>query len=443
MEARKDPGRNRRRTRLLAGGVAALVAAAAAVLVVSSLGGAGPIEANLWIDPDGGACTRADSGAAYVDDDACAGLDAAYRAASPGDVVKIRPGRYGDQAVKTYPSATAPPVTIGVQPGARVRFDTLTLNGSHMVLSGKGGHVTATTLNHDGGTTALVEQVTVEDITVDHGGATGVAGFLRSVDGITWRRVEVCCNSDGTLVLNDGANTEGAFGVSRWTIDGSTFHDSALPEGSGNHTECVYAQGVVGLTIRRSHFYRCAVFDVFITMSEHSPEGSRLTLENNLFEAPTTFDDKCCSAYSVMLRGNEPDDGNSPAIDDWDIRYNTFEGGLALGAPSANPITDGGLRVVGNALLAGATCREGGTYAHNVYGGQTCSGEEEVASTPDQIKAGMVGPTGCCGAGNDYRLKKGSVLVDRGDPGDHPKVDAWGARAEGAPDAGMDELGGR
>ena len=55
----------------------------------------------------------------------------------------------------------------------------------------------------------------------------------------------------------------------------------------------------------------------------------------------------------------------------------------------------------------------------------------------------MVGPTGCCRAGNDYRLKEGSVLVDRGDPGDHPKIDASGARDAGAaPDAGMDELGG-
>jgi hypothetical protein len=443
MEARKNPGRHRRRTWLLAGGVAILVAAAAAAFVVSSLGGADPIEANLWIDPDGGTCTRAEPAVAYADDAACAGLDAAYRAARAGDAVKIRAGRYGDQAVKASPSAAAPPVTFGVQPAARVKFGTLTLNGSHMVLSGKGARVTATTLNHDGRTTAPVEQVTVEDITVDHGGATGMAGFLRSADGITWRRVELCCNRDGTLVLNDGANTGGAFGVSDWTIDGSTFHDSSLPEGSANHTECIYAQGVVGLTIRRSHFYRCAVFDVFVTMSEHSPEGSRLTLENNLFESPTTFEDKCCSAYSVLLRGNEPDDGNSPAIDDWDIRYNTFEGGLALGVPSANPIADGGLRVVGNALLAGATCREGATYAHNVYGGQTCSGENEVASTPDEIKAGMVGPTGCCRAGNDYRLTKESVLVDRGDPGDHPKVDAWGARAEGAPDAGMDELGGR
>ena len=95
-------------------------------------------------------------------------------------------------------------------------------------------------------------------------------------------------------------------------------------------------------------------------------------------------------------------------------------------------------------MLAGATCRDGATYAHNVYGGQTCSGEAEVSSTPERIKAGMVGPTGCCGAGNDYRLKKGSVLVDRGDPADHPKVDASGVRsADSTPDAGMDELGGR
>jgi len=435
--------RHRRRARTLAGGVAALVAAAAAAVALVPSGGTAPALANLWIDRDGGACARQETATEYVDADACGGLDAAYRAAGAGDVVMVRAGRYGDQTVAPRPSADAPPVSIHAQPGAAIRFGALTLNGSHLTLSGTGADVTATALTHDGGSTAPVQQVTVEDIAVDHGGEPGMAAFLRSVDGITWRGVDVCCNSDGSLVLNDGTNSEGAFGVSNWTIDRSRFHDSVLPAGSGNHTECIYAQGVVGLTIRRSHFYRCAVFDIFLTMSEFSPEGSGVTLENNLFEAPTTFASQCCSAYSVLLRGGEPDDGNSPAIDDWDIRYNTFEGGLALGVPAANPIGPGGLRVVGNALLAGATCREDATYTHNVYGGETCSGEAEVASTAAQIKAGMVGPTRCCDAGNDYRLKDGSVLVDRGDPADHPKVDARGKRAAGtAPDAGMDELGG-
>jgi hypothetical protein len=424
------------------GGLALVVVVAVAAFVVTRSGDSPPV-ANLWIDADGGSCTRLQVPAAYDDDGACTGLDAAYRAASPGDVVKIQSGRYGDQTVARTAAAKAPPVTIGVAPGATVDFGALTLNGSHMTLSGKGGHVTATALAHDGETTAPVEQVTVEDIKVDHGGKPGMAAFLRSADGITWRGVDICCNRDGSLVLNDGTTEDGAFGVSDWTIDRSTIHDSSLPQDSQNHTECIYAQGVVGLSIRRSHFYRCAVFDVFVTMSQYSPEGSGVTLENNLFEAPTTFEDKCCSAYSVLLRGAKPDDGNSPAIDDWDIRYNTFEGGLALGVPGANPIGDGGLRVVGNALLAGATCRDGATYEHNVYGGPTCSGDAEVSSTPEQIKAGMVGPTGCCRAGNDYRLTKGSVLVDRGDASDHPKVDASGARrATSAPDAGMDELGG-
>ncbi len=442
MEARANRGTHRRRrSRLITGALAVGLAAVAAAVVATQIGGSSSLVANLWIDPDGGSCTRQAAPAAYVDDDACAGLDAAYRAAGAGDVVRVRAGRYGDQTVAAKPSAKAPPVTIHAEPGAAVGFGALTLNGSQMTISGRGAEVTATALAHDGGTTAPVQQVTVEDIRVDHGGATGGAAFLRSVDGITWRRVDVCCNRDGSLILNDGANGDGAFGVSNWTIDASTIHDSLLPGGSGNHTECIYAQGVVGLTIRRSHFYRCAVFDVFVTMSQFSPEGSDLTLENNVFEAPTTFANQCCSAYSVLLRGAEPDDGNSPSIADWDIRYNTFEGGLSLGVEPANPIADGGLRVVGNALMAGATCREGGTYTHNVYGGETCSGEAEVSSTADRIKAGMVGPTRCCEAGNNYRLNKGSVLIDQGDPADRPKLDASGTRAAGqAPDAGADEL---
>ena len=212
------------------------------------------------------------------------------------------------------------------------------------MLSGKGGHVTATALDHDGGTTAPVEQVAVEDIKVDHGGATGMAGFLRSATaspgGASTSAATATARSSSTTGRTPTARSASRTGRStarRSTTARSRRARRTTPSASTRRESTASRSAA-----RTSTAAPCST--CFVTMSEYSPEGSRVTLENNLFEAPTTFEDKCCSAYSVLLRGDEPDDGNSPAIDDWDIRYNTFEGGLALGVPGANPIGDGGLR---------------------------------------------------------------------------------------------------
>ena len=54
-------------------------------MVGASLGADGPGDvANLWVDTNGGSCTRLASPGAYVDAQACVSADAAYGAASNG-----------------------------------------------------------------------------------------------------------------------------------------------------------------------------------------------------------------------------------------------------------------------------------------------------------------------------------------------------------------------
>lgn len=50
--------------------------------------------ANLWIDTNGGTCTRQSSPAAYNNAAACSGPDTAYAAASPGDLILWKAGSY-------------------------------------------------------------------------------------------------------------------------------------------------------------------------------------------------------------------------------------------------------------------------------------------------------------------------------------------------------------
>jgi hypothetical protein len=67
--------------------------------VVGGGGGGGALQANVWLDTNGGTCTRSASVATYVDAAACSSLSTAYAAATYGDVVGMREGSYGNQSL--------------------------------------------------------------------------------------------------------------------------------------------------------------------------------------------------------------------------------------------------------------------------------------------------------------------------------------------------------
>src|SRR5207253_2141707 len=71
----------------------------------------------------GGSCARSASPAAYSDGSACGSLNAAYQAASGGDVVLIKGGSYGSQTIADRGSLGSP-VVFHMAPG-----ETMTING--------------------------------------------------------------------------------------------------------------------------------------------------------------------------------------------------------------------------------------------------------------------------------------------------------------------------
>jgi hypothetical protein len=63
--------------------------------------------ANLWVDTNGGTCSRTSgAGAGYSDSAACSSLDAAQDAASAGDTVRIKAGTYGAQDITGAKAST-------------------------------------------------------------------------------------------------------------------------------------------------------------------------------------------------------------------------------------------------------------------------------------------------------------------------------------------------
>ena len=376
--------------------------------------------ANLWVDPNGGTCVRRATPAAYVDAEACS-WNQAYNAAATGDLILVRGGNYGDVTLGPNRTAiTAPGITFRAAAGESVVVDDFE-NGHIAGSTGASnvtlvGPVTARTFRSD-----RASNIVVDGWNVDCNGCVGVQIFhLEAASNVVVRNSEIQDNTDNSLIWISGTDL---------TFEGNRIHDAGLRAGSGAHTECMYAWNVTNLTLKRNHFYRCAVMDVFITGSSVANGGY---VENNVFEKPwSTTGVISNTAYAFHFRnGGDP----SPDPNGWEFRYNTFVGPLSIS--SENPVGAAGMRVIGNVFLASAPCGKANTvYSHNAFVGSGC-GTNALVQPLSTYQSGFTST----GDPGDYSLRSTSVLRDRGDPAQKPAVDLTGAaRTDATPDLGAYE----
>jgi hypothetical protein len=202
------------------------------------------------------------------------------------------------------------------------------------------------------------------------------------------------------------------------------------------HDECVRFSDMQHVRFTRNHLWGCFVMDLFVT------EGRLFDalIENNVFEAPTG---------SVGNSSNAIFFARSP--DTVTIRYNTFGStGVTLADASTFPV-GGGLTVIGNYFDKNAPCDvPNTTYAYNITptGVANCGGPGARSFNPSTLHAGFVRYLAYGGNGGasaqppgDYRLRRGSPLINRGNRGMFPLRDRTGAkRFRGrAPDVGAYE----
>ena len=117
--------------------------------------------------------------------------------------------------------------------------------------------------------------IVVDSWRVDCGGCDGEQMFhIEQANNVTVKNSDISDNKNNSLMWINGSNL---------TFENNQIHDAGLPSGSGAHTECMYAQSVTNLTLKRNHFYHCSVMDVFITGSGVANGGY---VENNVFEKP-------------------------------------------------------------------------------------------------------------------------------------------------------------
>ena len=106
---------------------------------------------------------------------------------------------------------------------------------------------------------------------------------VEGANNVVVRNSEIQDNTDNSMIWISGSN---------YTFENNMIHDAGLRSGSGAHTECMYVWEVTNLTLKRNHFYRCAIMDVFITGGSRLQR--RLHREQRLRDPDTSASARAC-----------------------------------------------------------------------------------------------------------------------------------------------------
>lgn len=363
--------------------------------------------ATRYVSPSGSDSASCTSGAP------CRSLNRGYQVARPGDVVQVAGGSYSGQRIVAS-SKGAPRVTIRPAPGARPVLADLEVAASHLNVLGPFETRALETANTRG---RYVTDVLVQDIDVNGRGTSVTPAWIAAVNGVIWRRVDVHNADDANALLFIDGSYPDSGSVKNVTIEDSSFHDVTVPSGSSTHSQCIYVAGTQGMTIRRSHFYNCAIFDIF--QSGDVDTTTDMLIENNVLEAPRLQGGGCCAYFTVRFAWGVPERVT--------LRNNSSEHQMDFRLGAVNS------KVVGNTIQSGMDCADGVRFSHNVV-------TKTRPCSPTDRRVGSIGyrdPDH-----HDFRLVSGSPAIDAGDAADHPATDIDGLGRRGAPDAGAYEFNG-
>jgi hypothetical protein len=409
--------------------IGGMVFSAAAVLSLVTLGDSPPqkqldmqdraaILANLWVDTSGGSCSRSAPPAGYSDAAACGSFNAAWQAASAGDMVRVRPGNYGNQFFNSNsPAMTAPGVTfraggavkigkldVGDDPGnfgsgrGRQDVDWLTLVGDFKPYG-------VTLLRH-------TSNVTFDGWTWNQGfQARKAIVWLGDTDRTTIRNSDICCTTDDKLM--EATVPSPGFGANaNITVEHTKIH-SLRRTSSGVHNECFLAMATPGLTLRSTHWYGCTVMNLNIgAFGAAAPYAqSNFHWVNNIFEAPTNLTEHDKTGLPFFQGCNAPSTGSKPG---WVVEYNVFETPWYQ-QPGCG---DAGLMLRANVGAIGGTCPFGAAFSRNIWKERTC-GSTDIHSATILSAANFRNIPG-----HDWRYPADAFQIDRGDSKVYPPFDA-------------------
>ena len=408
----------------------AVASVAVATTVVVTGGGGGGDVANLWVDTNGGTCTRQGTAGAYSDAGACSSFDAAWDAATAGDQIRVKAGTYGSQ---TITGDKASETTITGEDG--VTTGPLSLGANHT-------HITNVTADsgsgHDTGLDVGGDNVTATDFNAV--GDFVVANIVGS--DFTWNggqfmdasqgERDFCTGGDGEpLTIQGGA--DGTL-ITRLTIYGA---QAQQEDPDCNHLETVRIDGTNSL-----------VDDTTISFNTFLPGGDDNTSKVFITAGVGNGTDPS----NVQILGNYF--GSAPAVPinvrnaaapcgTYKVAYNTFHDW----DQTIQCTNTTGMVWVGNlGGKAGGACW--GTFTKNRW-----TGSVNRSCGTDTFQSGGVDFTGGSGAGSvplvlkfnaaDGKLASDSSAINAGEntlcTSLVGNLDIDGSTRSGVCDAGADE----
>jgi hypothetical protein len=297
---------------LFAGTLATGTALAATTLTLNIGGGGGEAPAgtaHLWVDTNGGTCTRQASPATYSDAAACSSLDAAQDAASGGDTVRIVDGSYGAQDITgskastvTYIGESVDGVTFtgAINSENKVQLEDLTIVNDDV------GFIPWLPAASDQALRNVrMEGDYVQLNVYDVDNFSWVGGRLGDFDGTLQWRPCTPVSAGLPFTISGGSNA---------LVEGLTFSEMQMTAGQGGctdpHWEMLRVQdGTAGVTIRRNIFLA------------NTTNTAVMLFSNTGGSAPTGM-----KIVRNIIDGSNPNtifENSGPCLN-WVIAYNTI-----------------------------------------------------------------------------------------------------------------------
>jgi Right handed beta helix region len=393
-----------------------------------------PTAGNLWVDANGGTCTRRATAGDYVDASACDGFDTAYKAASCGDVVLIRaaPGGFPPQVIDApekecddfitfRPAPGDATVTIGqrgvpggveVAGGDWMKFVGLELVDGGEKIAAAGFYLGPTGM----GARERVDHIWVEDASFE-------SFLLRGADDVTFKANDIAPGKsrhwdekNWISVGNNGSRYVGNYSTNV-VLEGNAIHGFTQEECAdmGCHVECLTLEAE-NITIRANRIWDCDIYGVVFAVDEgYSTIGTDNLVENNFIH--------CCAAAGVRAVGL----GSSAPDSLITFRHNSVAGTVGYeGTPE-----EVGRLVFDSNVIEGVSfpeCDADLEMTYNLIVDGTLCGE-----TNTRGKAGWVSPP------DDLHVRADSAAVGAANPDSSTTTDLDGEPRKGAKDAGADE----
>lgn len=367
---------------------------------------AGAQTANLWIDTNGGTCTRQSTPATYSDAAACSSMDVAINACTAGDTIRMKAGTYGSQTINRTKTT----------PGCAVIAETTTTIGA---LTTDGAWYEVQNINSSSWSITIVGAnniicrdcnfVSADSYVVTWSPDTSAVGDGVAFSDISW----IGGSMSGTRATNNEAcsfciwvsSDNGGSGDTADTllIEGVTFSDNidtAAGAPDFNHYEVIRVDGNVdGITFRGNTFVdnETSTAQVFFSTAR-GIKPRNIVFENNFFGSdPVAF-----TAIQMNFQ-------NQDNCSDWTFDYNTFRKTPIIDASSGSCDTGFSNVVWTGNLMTRGDC-QGNTFNYNLgYGssGSACSGTGNTVDTEASVNFDTDG----------FHILTGSSAIDAGGSG--------------------------